>query len=137
MVAVPSYNESFGLVAAEAQAAGTPVIAAAVGGLSTVVADGVSGLLLDTHEPADWAHAIGRVLVDDGLRARLAAGARTRAGCVLLGGDGRAHPRHLRARAREPPGARLDIAAAGWQGRVMDVTPRNRSLRSRFRGDPE
>jgi D-inositol-3-phosphate glycosyltransferase len=80
VVAVPSYNESFGLVAAEAQAAGTPVIAAAVGGLSTVVADGVSGLLLDTHEPADWAHAIGRVLVDDGLRARLAAGARTRAG---------------------------------------------------------
>ena len=80
VVAVPSYNESFGLVAAEAQAAGTPVIAAAVGGLSTVVADGVSGLLLDTHEPAEWAHAIGRVLVDDGLRARLAAGARTRAG---------------------------------------------------------
>ena len=55
VVAVPSYNESFGLVAAEAQAAGTPVIAAAVGGLTTVVADGESGLLLDTHEPDDWA----------------------------------------------------------------------------------
>ena len=39
-VAVPSYNESFGLVAAEAQATGTPVVAAAVGGLTTVVADG-------------------------------------------------------------------------------------------------
>ncbi len=80
VVAVPSYNESFGLVAAEAQAAGTPVVAAAVGGLTTVVADGVSGLLLDTHEPADWAHAIGRILLDDDLRARLAHGARTRAG---------------------------------------------------------
>jgi D-inositol-3-phosphate glycosyltransferase len=80
LVAVPSYNESFGLVAAEAQATGTPVVAAAVGGLTTVVVDEVSGLLLDTHEPADWAHAIGRVLLDDGLRARLAAGARTRAG---------------------------------------------------------
>ena len=80
LVAVPSYNESFGLVAAEAQAAGTPVVAAAVGGLTTVVADGVSGLLLDTHEPDDWAHAIGRVLLDDGLRARLATGARVRAG---------------------------------------------------------
>jgi len=79
VVAVPSYNESFGLVAAEAQAAGTPVVAAAVGGLTTVVADQVSGLLLDTHEPSDWAHAIGRILVDDGLRARLAEGARTRA----------------------------------------------------------
>jgi D-inositol-3-phosphate glycosyltransferase len=80
VVAVPSYNESFGLVAAEAQAAGTPVVAAAVGGLSTVVADGVSGLLLDTHEPAAWGHAIGRVLLDDRLRARLAEGARSRAG---------------------------------------------------------
>jgi len=80
VVAVPSYNESFGLVAAEAQAAGTPVVAAAVGGLTTVVADGVSGLLLDTHDPGAWAHAIGRVLLDDGLRARLAAGARARAG---------------------------------------------------------
>jgi D-inositol-3-phosphate glycosyltransferase len=80
VVAVPSYNESFGLVAAEAQAAGTPVIAAAVGGLTTVVADGESGLLLDTHEPDEWAHAIGRVLLDDGLRARLAAGSRARAG---------------------------------------------------------
>jgi D-inositol-3-phosphate glycosyltransferase len=80
VVAVPSYNESFGLVAAEAQAAGTPVVAAAVGGLTTVVADGVSGLLLDTHEPDAWAEAIGRVLLDDALRARLAAGARSRGG---------------------------------------------------------
>ena len=80
VVGVPWYNESFGLVAAEAQATGTPVVAAAVGGLSTVVADGVSGLLLGTHEPAAWAHAIGKVLLDDGLRARLAAGARRRAG---------------------------------------------------------
>src|SRR6202012_1145445 len=78
LVAVPSYNESFGLVAAEAQACGTPVVAAAVGGLGTVVEDGVSGLLLDTHDPGDWAQAIRRVLVDDALRARLATGARRR-----------------------------------------------------------
>jgi len=80
VVAVPSYNESFGLVAAEAQAAGTPVVAAAVGGLTTVVADGESGLLLDTHEPAAWATALRRVLLDDALRARLAQGARERGG---------------------------------------------------------
>jgi D-inositol-3-phosphate glycosyltransferase len=80
VVAVPSYNESFGLVAAEAQAAGTPVVAAAVGGLTTVVADGQSGLLVDTHQPQDWAHALGRVLLDDPLRGRLAQGARARAG---------------------------------------------------------
>ena len=74
-VAVPSYNESFGLVAVEAQATGTPVVAAAVGGLTTVVADGVSGLLVDTHEPGDWAAALRRLIDDPALTARLGAGA--------------------------------------------------------------
>ncbi|GAA4813451.1 D-inositol-3-phosphate glycosyltransferase [Nocardioides caeni] len=75
LVAVPSYNESFGLVAAEAQAAGAPVVAAAVGGLTTVVRDGHSGLLVDTHEPHDWALALERVAADPTYRDRLAAGA--------------------------------------------------------------
>ena len=48
---VPSHNESFGLVALEAQACGTPVVAAAVGGLRTAVRDGVSGVLVDGHDP--------------------------------------------------------------------------------------
>ena len=74
-VAVPSYNESFGLVAAEAQATGTPVVAAAVGGLTTVVRDGRSGLLVDGHDPHDWAVALTRVLDDQDLRVRLEAGA--------------------------------------------------------------
>ena len=75
LVAVPSHNESFGLVAVEAQACGTPVLAAAVGGLSTAVRDGVSGLLLGTHDPAAWAAALDRMVGDEALRARLAAGA--------------------------------------------------------------
>jgi D-inositol-3-phosphate glycosyltransferase len=75
LVAVPSYNESFGLVAAEAQATGTPVLAAAVGGLTTVVRDGHSGLLIEGHESRDWAAALRRVLEDDGLRERLSQGA--------------------------------------------------------------
>ena len=75
LVAVPSYNESFGLVAAEAQATGTPVLAAAVGGLTTVVRDGVSGLLVDSHSDRDWANAIRRVITDDGFRASLSDGA--------------------------------------------------------------
>lgn len=62
-VVVPSYNESFGLVAVEAQAVGTPVIAAAVGGLTTVVRDGVTGLLVEGHDPADYARAIDRLAV--------------------------------------------------------------------------
>ncbi|MDP3891688.1 D-inositol-3-phosphate glycosyltransferase [Nocardioides sp.] len=79
LVAVPSYNESFGLVAVEAQATGTPVLAAAVGGLTTVVRDGVSGLLVSGHAPRDWAAAIRRVVFDDALHARLSAGAREQA----------------------------------------------------------
>ena len=79
LVAVPSYNESFGLVAAEAGACSTPVVAAAVGGLPTVVRHERSGLLVDTHDDADWARALGRVLTEPGLHDRLAAGAAAQA----------------------------------------------------------
>jgi D-inositol-3-phosphate glycosyltransferase len=75
LVAVPSHNESFGLVALEAQACGTPVVAASVGGLTTAIRDGISGLLLDTHHPADWAQAIGELLQAPARLARLASGA--------------------------------------------------------------
>jgi D-inositol-3-phosphate glycosyltransferase len=75
VVAVPSYNESFGLVALEAQACGTPVVAADVGGLSVAVADGVSGQLVGSHLPADWADALSAVAVHRGRREELAAGA--------------------------------------------------------------
>jgi D-inositol-3-phosphate glycosyltransferase len=75
LVAVPSYNESFGLVALEAQACGTPVVAAAVGGLVTAVRNGVSGVLVDGHDPRDWARALDSLLDAPGLRASLAAGA--------------------------------------------------------------
>lgn len=74
-VVVPSHNESFGLVALEAQACGTPVVAAAVGGLRTAVRDGISGLLVDGHDPGDYATAAGRLLAAPAYRARLSAGA--------------------------------------------------------------
>lgn len=63
LVAVPSYSESFGLVAVEAQACGTPVIAAAVGGLPVAVRDGVTGALVDGHDPDRWAADIDRLLM--------------------------------------------------------------------------
>lgn len=72
---VPSYNESFGLVAVEAQACGIPVVAAAVGGLRSAVRDGESGLLVDGHDPRDYAAAIARLLAMPRLRDRLARGA--------------------------------------------------------------
>ncbi|MCV7378600.1 D-inositol-3-phosphate glycosyltransferase [Mycobacterium alsense] len=62
LVAVPSYSESFGLVALEAQACGTPVVAAAVGGLPVAVADGISGTLVAGHDVGDWADALDGLL---------------------------------------------------------------------------
>ncbi|ALC04904.1 D-inositol 3-phosphate glycosyltransferase [Corynebacterium deserti GIMN1.010] len=71
IVAVPSYNESFGLVAMEAQASGTPVIAARVGGLPIAVAEGETGLLVDGHSPHAWADALATLLDDDETRIRM------------------------------------------------------------------
>jgi D-inositol-3-phosphate glycosyltransferase len=62
LVAVPSHNESFGLVALEAQACGTPVVATRVGGLTTTVHDGVSGLLVEGHDTDAWAAGLRRAL---------------------------------------------------------------------------
>jgi D-inositol-3-phosphate glycosyltransferase len=75
VLVVPSYNESFGLVAAEAQACGTPVIAAAVGGLPVAVRDGVTGFLIDGHDPADYARALHRFAADPSLATRLGTAA--------------------------------------------------------------
>ena len=75
LVAVPSHNESFGLVALEAQACGTPVVAAAVGGLVTAVRDGVSGVLVDGHDPDDWARVLCGLLGAPRLRRKLSAAA--------------------------------------------------------------
>jgi D-inositol-3-phosphate glycosyltransferase len=74
-VLVPSRSESFGLVALEAQACGTPVIASAVGGLRYSVLDGVGGLHVRTHEPVDYADRILELLGDPALAKRLSAGA--------------------------------------------------------------
>jgi D-inositol-3-phosphate glycosyltransferase len=71
VVLVPSRSESFGLVALEAQACGTPVIAAAVGGLRYVVEDGVNGYLVEGHDPGDHADRLLRLLADPAGAARM------------------------------------------------------------------
>ncbi|WP_188896626.1 D-inositol-3-phosphate glycosyltransferase [Microlunatus endophyticus] len=62
VVGVPSYNESFGLVALEAQACGRPVVATDVGGLRYAVHDGETGLLVAGHDPVLWADALEKLL---------------------------------------------------------------------------
>ncbi|MFC8504590.1 D-inositol-3-phosphate glycosyltransferase [Pedococcus sp. NPDC057267] len=69
LVAVPSYSESFGLVAVEAQACGTPVVAADVGGLPTAV--GEAGVLVDGHAVPKWADALESLLLDPDRRSSL------------------------------------------------------------------
>ena len=79
LVAVPSYSESFGLVAVEAQACGTPVLATNVGGLKTTVSDNKSGLLINGHDPRTWAQAIAQVVLNENELVRLKLGAREHA----------------------------------------------------------
>ena len=71
MVLVPSRSESFGLVALEAGACGTPVVASAVGGLTTLVDDGVTGFLVETRDAAAYADAAATILGDPVLAASM------------------------------------------------------------------
>lgn len=75
VVAVPSYNESFGLVALEAQACGRPVVATDVGGLRHTVRDHYSGLLVSGHDEREWADALATILDDHDEMIRMGANA--------------------------------------------------------------
>jgi D-inositol-3-phosphate glycosyltransferase len=75
VVAVPSYNESFGLVALEAQACGRPVVATDVGGLRHAVRDHYSGLLVKGHDARLWADALAAILDDHSEMIRMGANA--------------------------------------------------------------
>jgi D-inositol-3-phosphate glycosyltransferase len=74
--AVPSYSESFGMVAIEAEACGTPVVASRIGGLRQLVLDGITGVTVPSHEPVAWAAALRRVIDDPAAREVLGSAAR-------------------------------------------------------------
>jgi D-inositol-3-phosphate glycosyltransferase len=77
---VPSRTESFGLVALEAAACGTPVVAASVGGLRSIVSDGDTGLLVEGRDPLEWATAVALLLDDSELAGSMGARAAARSG---------------------------------------------------------
>ena len=107
VVTVPSHNESFGLVALEAQACGTPVVATDVGGLRTTVHDGVSGLLVPGHDPGAWAAALRRALQQ---RPALSGGAAAHAADFSWAGTAEGLLRTFRDAMADV--ARPDLAAA-------------------------
>lgn len=71
VLVMPSYSESFGLVALEAQACGLPVVGSGVSGLRSVVRDEVTGYLIDGHDPAAYAERIGRLLEQTDLASQM------------------------------------------------------------------
>jgi glycosyltransferase involved in cell wall biosynthesis len=79
VVAMPSRREPFGVAAVEAMMCGRPLVAGRVGGLTEVIEDGRSGLLINPDDAAQLATSIVRVLRDSELAARLGAAGRERA----------------------------------------------------------
>ncbi|GAA0990602.1 glycosyltransferase [Subtercola frigoramans] len=76
VVLIPSHSETFGLVALEAAASATPVLATRSSGMQASVCDGVSGILLDSRDPGEWGRALDSLLGKPGRLAELSASAR-------------------------------------------------------------
>jgi glycosyltransferase involved in cell wall biosynthesis len=86
ILVAPSFTESFGLPAAEAMAAGLPVVASGVGGLAEIVVDGETGFLVPPGDEGALAEAVLRLLGDVELRHRMGAAGRRRAEALFSWG---------------------------------------------------
>lgn len=104
-VAVPSSSETFGLVAVEAQACGTPVMATDVDGLRYAVRDGETGWLVPGRDPADWAKAVHRAAIEPERWRAMSPAAQARAQELTWDDVAAAHARTYLACARPAPNA--------------------------------
>jgi D-inositol-3-phosphate glycosyltransferase len=107
---MPSSYESFGLVAVESLACGTPVVATRVGGLTSIVRDGETGMLVPWRDADLFAERLLQILRDDGFRQRLAGQARE---SVLEYGWDRIADEHLALYAEVREARREIVAARG------------------------
>jgi L-malate glycosyltransferase len=83
VVLVPSWQEPFGRVVAEAMAAGVPVVATSRGGPAELIEDGASGYLAEPRNPDAWLEPVSELLADTNLRARICHEGRRRVVAAL------------------------------------------------------
>ncbi len=116
-----SNEESFGVAALEAQASGKPVVSTRVGGLPEVVEDGVTGFLVPPRDPEAARQALGRLIRDPDLRARMGREGRKRAEALYDRRSSVAQRASIYASVLEPRGGR-----ARRGGRTGNISPLDR-----------
>lgn len=117
LVAVPSSSETFGLVALEAQACGTPVLATDVDGLRTAVLDGLTGRLVPDRDPGSWARAVLALAADPAALERMGGAAARRA-------EGHSWERTARATAEVYARVRARAGVRDGSGRRLNTLER-------------